>query len=96
MQWKPVVKTLVLVSADLGVSYAVNTGLSKAATRVMPTLKEWNEEWTPQEKAIQAAKLVGVTLGIAVVAAGTVMVVHNAIDENLWTDEYPTEELPES
>lgn len=87
MDAKPIVKTIVLVSADLGVSHVVNTGLSRVAMRVMPSLTEWNEEWTRKEKAKQAAKLVGVTLGIAVVAAGAVLVVHNAIDENLWPNE---------
>lgn len=84
---KSVGKLVVLTSASLGVSYAVNVTLTKAVTKVAPNLTEWDEEWTRKEKAIQATKIAGVTLGIALVAGVAATAVSELIDDNLWTEE---------
>lgn len=84
---KTVGKTILLASSDVAITFAVSSMLNRGITKVIPGITEWNEEWTRKEKAIQAAKLVGVTIGIAMVAGAAATVVHNAIDNNLWNDD---------
>lgn len=87
---KSITKTILLASTDLGITLAVQTGLQMAVNKVDPNYTEWNEEWTSKQKAIRTAKVIGVTMGIAVVAGVAATVVHGLIDENLWND---TEEV---
>lgn len=88
---KSVGKTVILATADLGTTFAVSTALNKAIIKVAPGLGEWNEEWTRKEKAIQTAKLLGATIGIALACGVAATVVHTLIDENLWNED--TEEI---
>lgn len=84
---KSVTKTILLASSDLATTFAVQTGLQLVVNKIAPNLTEWDEEWTNKQKALRAAKLIGVTLGIAVAAGATATVVHSLIDENLWNND---------
>lgn len=90
---KSVTKTLILASSDIGITMAVGAALNKAVVRVAPSLTEWDEEWTRKEKAIQTAKLLGLTVGIAVAAGAVATAVHNVIDENLWNEDEEVYEI---
>jgi MFS-type transporter involved in bile tolerance (Atg22 family) len=80
-------KTILLGTADVVTTIGVSTALNRGIMKIAPSLGEWDEEWTRKEKAIQTAKLLGVVVGIALVAGAAASVVHNAIDDNLWNDD---------
>lgn len=84
---KSVVKSVLLATSDIGTTFTVQTSLQMVVNRILPDLKEWDEEWTQKEKTLQTIKVIGITAGIAVAAGVTASVIHTIIDENLWNDD---------
>ena len=83
---RPIVLTTVEVSTVFAVSYAIN----KVVTKVKPELGLWNAEWTRREKAIQAAKLIGLAVTTALVAEVAATAVRSTTERILtWNDNDP-------
>lgn len=80
------IRPVVLTTVELGTVFAVGTVLNKALMTVAPDLGLWNGEWTRKEKAIQAAKLIGVSVGIALIAGAAANVARTATEQVIWND----------
>ena len=87
---KSIIKPIVLTTVELGTVFAVGTALNQAVMTIAPNLGMWNVEWTRKEKAIQAAKLIGVSVGIALVAGAAANVAATTTERIIWND---TEEI---
>jgi uncharacterized membrane protein len=87
---KSIIKPIVLTTVELGTTFAVGHMLNKAITTAIPDLGLWNEGMTRKESAIHAAKLIGVAVGIALVAGAVATVVTTTTERIIWND---TEEI---
>jgi uncharacterized membrane protein len=87
---KSIIKPIVLTTVELGTTFAVGHMLNKAITTAIPDLGLWNEGMTRKENAIHAAKLIGVAVGIALVAGAVATVVTTTTERIIWND---TEEI---
>ena len=84
---KDIVKPVVLATVEIGTVFAVGQVLNKAVTTVLPDLGLWDEEWTRKEKTIQIAKLLGVSVGIALVAGAVATAAKSTTERIIWNDE---------
>jgi len=80
------IKPVVLTTVDIVTALTVSTVLNRAVLRVMPDLGSWNGEWTRKEKAIQAAKLIGISVGTGIVAGLAATAVRSATERIIWND----------
>jgi len=83
---KSIVKPVVLTGIEIGTVFAVSQVLNKAVTTVVPDLGLWSEEWTRKEKVIQTVKLVGVSVGIALIAGAAATAVKSTTERIIWND----------
>jgi uncharacterized membrane protein len=83
---KSIIKPVVLTTVELGTTFAVGLMLNKAVTSVMPDLGSWNEEWTRKEKAIKITKLLGVAVGIGLLANVAATVARTTTERIIWND----------
>ena len=88
MNLQSFIKPVVLTTVELGTTFAVGAALNKAIMTVAPELGLWCEEWTRKEKTIQAVKLIGVSVGIAVIAGVAATAVSSATEQIIWSDEH--------
>jgi len=86
MTIQSIVKPIVLCTVELGTTFAVGAMLNKALISVAPELGLWNETNTRKEKAIQAAKLIGASVGIALVAGAVATAVTKTTERIIWND----------
>jgi len=83
---KSILKPIVLTTVELGTTFAVGQVLNKAVITVVPELGLWDEAWTRKEKAIQAAKLIGISVGIALIAGAAATAVKTTTERIIWND----------
>jgi uncharacterized membrane protein len=83
---KSIVKPIVLTSVELGTTFAVGLMLNKAVTSVMPDLGLWDEEWTRKEKAIKITKLLGIAVGIGLLANVAAQAARITTERIIWND----------
>lgn len=88
MDLTTIIKPVVLTTVELGTTFAVGAALNKAVIDIVPELGSWSEEWTRKEKTIQAAKLIGVSVGIALVAGVVATAARSATEQIIWSDEH--------
>lgn len=88
MNPKSFIKPVVLITVDVVTALAVSTALTRAVHRVIPDLGVWNGEWTRKEKAIQAAKLIGISVGTGVIAGLAATAVRSATEQIIWSDDH--------
>jgi uncharacterized membrane protein len=83
---KSIIKPVVLTTVELGTTFAVGLMLNKAITTVLPDLGSWNEEWTRKEKAIKITKLLGISVGIGLLASVAATAARTATERIIWND----------
>jgi hypothetical protein len=83
---KSIIKPFVLTTVELGTTFTVGLMLNKAVTSVMPDLGSWNEEWTRKEKAIKITKLLGIAVGIGLLANVAATAARTATERIIWND----------
>ncbi len=86
MNPQSIVKPVVLMTVEIGTTFAVGLALNKAVSTVLPDLGLWNEEWTRKEKAIKITKLLGVAVGIGLLASVAAQAASLATERIIWND----------
>ena len=86
MNPKTILKPVVLTTVEVGTVFGISHLLNKAATAVMPDLGMWQEGQTRKENAIHAAKIIGVSVAIALVAGTVASVAKLTTERFIWND----------
>lgn len=81
-----IIKPVVLVTVDLVTAITVTSVLNRAILTRMPKLGLWNESWTRKEKAIQAAKVIGIGVGCGLIAGFAGTAARSATERIFWND----------
>ena len=81
-----IVKPIVLTSVEVITAFSVSHMLNKAAFTAMPDLRLWDEQWTRKEKAIQAAKVIGLGIGAGIIAGLAGTAVRTTTERIFWDD----------
>lgn len=81
-----IIKPIVLNTVEVVTAFTVSHMLNKAAFAAMPSLQLWNGEWTRKEKAIQAAKVIGLAVGAGVIAGLAGTAVRTTTERIIWND----------
>jgi len=88
MNPQSLIKPVVLGTVEVVTAFTVSHLLNKAALKAIPDLDLWNEEWTRKEKALRAAKIVGIAVGAGVVAGLAATAVRSATEQIIWSDDH--------
>jgi hypothetical protein len=89
MDAKMLVKPVVLTTVQVSTSIGVTLGINKVINRVRPELLEANlMEGSGKEQAIKAAKIIAVSVGVALIAGAVAHAATNQVENVFWPDEF--------
>jgi len=82
-----VLKPVVLTSIRVGTSVGLSLGITKAINRANPDVLDANLiEGSTKEQLVKAAKIIGVSIGIALVAGAVANLATNQIETIFWSN----------
>lgn len=81
------VKPVILTTVGVGTTFAVTTALSKTIERVAPNTLVYVEGMDRKETAIYTAKVLGVAIGVSLLATVIATKAQSIVEDAIWHEE---------